>query len=382
MSETKFVELLKEFVAIQSTFNNPVALKQAVDFIANLLTHTPNITIERFESNGIHSFLAYKGKVRPNKFDILLNCHVDVVPAETGKFKAYEKDGRVYGRGTLDMKGTTLGLTQAFIESVNKVPYALGLQIVSDEEIGGADGAYYQLNNGVIADFVIMGEYSNTKNTIYNAARGICWVEVGFKGKAAHGAHLWYGSNAVLKAADFINGVLKLYPTPKQETWATTANISGISTPNKTYNKVPDLATVRIDFRFTQEDPNFRDKQSLYNFIKSIHPEAELLQVVTFEKSVHVKELNPYVQALGVALKGATGNTVNFNSRPGASDGRHFAAKNIDLVEFGLYGAGSHSDNEYVEIASFPEYVQTVRAFLQQPILTKAKLPEATQVRK
>lgn len=368
MSDSKFVELLKQFVAIPSVTGDKESLKQAVDFVADLIESTPNVTIERFESNGIHSFIAYKGKNRPAKFDILLNAHVDVVPAaHPGAFDAYEKDGKVYGRGTLDMKGTALALTQVFIEAVNEVPYALGLQIVSDEEVGGQDGANYHLAQGVKADFVLIGEYSNTDNTIYNAARGICWIEVGFKGKSAHGGHLWNGDNAVVKAGHFITNLLKIYPTPQKETWITTANVASIATTNQTYNKVPDEATAKIDFRFTQEDPNFKDKASLTNFVKKLHNEAEILSIVTFEPSVHVEDLNPYVVGLKNAAKNITGKESALGSRPAASDGRHFAGHNIDVVEFGLLGQHSHSEGEYVEIESFKRYTETMYEFLLNP---------------
>ncbi|HSE29656.1 MAG TPA: M20 family metallopeptidase [Candidatus Saccharimonadales bacterium] len=366
MSQEKFVELLSQLVAIESVASNKQALHNAVDFIGDLIKDVPNVTIEKHQSNGVPSLLAYKGN-RTAKFDILLNAHVDVVPADPSSFKVAVKDGRIYGRGVLDMKGTAIALAQVFKQAVNNVPYNLGLQIVSDEEVGGQDGVNYYLKNGLEADFVILGEYNNTKNTIYNAARGICWIEVGFKGESAHGAHLWHGSNAIVKASEFVTGILKCYPTPKAETWTTTANIATISTENETYNKVPDKAKVKIDFRFTQEDPNFKDKQSVKDFVKSIHPEAELLQFVNFEPSVHVEELNPYVQGLSSALQKVTGSPVSYKSRPGGSDGRHFAAKNIDVVEFGLYGEGSHSPNEYIETSSFTEYVSVLNNFLQNP---------------
>ncbi|HSX35211.1 MAG TPA: M20/M25/M40 family metallo-hydrolase [Candidatus Saccharimonadales bacterium] len=369
----KLIDQTKQLIAIQSTAANPAALKEAVDFVATIVAAHPGITIERFARNGRHSFLAYRGTTRPEKFDVLLNAHVDIVPGEPEQFKPYEKDGKLYGRGALDMKGTALVLTDVFCEVVNSVPYALGLEIVSDEEVGGYDGARMHIADGLRADFVVMGEYANERNAIYNAARGLCWAEIAFTGKAAHGAHLWHGNNAVLKASAFADAILKRYPTPDTETLTTTANVSSITTANETFNKVPDSAVLKIDFRFTQEDPVFHTRESLEAFFQTIDPDATIVNLATFEPAVHVEELNPYVQGLSSALKQVTGQKPRFLGRPGASDGRHFSQVQNDVVEFGLYGHDPHSDNECVELDSFDEYRSVMAAFLKKPLPARLK---------
>jgi succinyl-diaminopimelate desuccinylase len=373
MTTQELIELTRQLVEIPSTGDNPAALKDAVNFLARIVASHPGITIEGFERNGKTSFLAYRGHTRPTKFDILLNAHVDVVPGSPDQFKPVIKDGRLYGRGALDMKGTALVMTDVFCEFVSKVPYKLGLEIVSDEEVGGYDGARLHIDEGLRSSFVINGEYANHRNTIYNAARGLCWAEIAFNGKEAHGGHPWKGDNAVVKAGSFAAAVLERYPIPDKETWTTTANISSLTTPNETHNKVPDYAILKVDFRFTQEDPAFEDEDNVRAFIASIDPDAELLNLSVFEPAVNVEELNPYVQGLGHALKRVTKAEPAFLGRPASSDGRHFALVNNDVVEFGLYGQNSHSDNEYVELDSFAEYHAAMRAFLKTPTYSRAK---------
>ncbi len=380
MTTAELIEQTQRLMTIKSTADRPEELRRAVDFVAGIVAKHKDIVIERFDSRDKPSFIAYRKGRRPEKFDILLNGHVDVVPGKPALFKPYVKDGRLYGRGALDMKGTALALTYAFCEMVNKVPYNLGLQIVSDEEIGGYDGVRMHIDeHNVRADFVVMGEYANDRNTIYNAARGLCWAEIAFEGKSAHGGHLWHGDNAVVKAGEFAGAVLKHYPKPDKETWTTTASISDLSTPNKAYNKVPDRAVLKIDFRFTQEDPVFHNRQNLEDFIASIDPTAKLINLATFEPAVNVEPLNPYVQGLSRALAKVTKQETQFLGRPAGSDGRHFATVGNDIVEFGLYGQGSHSDDEHVELSSFEEYRQALTLFLKKPI--PDKLGETSDVR-
>lgn len=382
MTTQELIEKTKQLIKIRSTADNPAAQREAVQFVADAVKQEcPDVTIEWFESNGKRSFLAYREAVRPKKFKILLNGHVDVVPATDEQFEPYVKDGRLYGRGALDMKGTTLALAKVFCEMVNEVPYDLALQIVCDEEVGGYDCVKVQINDGVRADFVVVGEYSNDSGTIYNAARGLCWAEIAFKGKASHGGHPWKGDNAIVKAGEFAGALLKRYPTPDRESWTTTANISSLTTPNQAYNKVPDLAVLKVDFRFTQEDEVFRSKESLTKFIKSINPEAELMNVAVFEPAVNVEELNPFVQGLSAALRKHTKNDIRYLGRPGGSDGRHYALINVDVVEFGIYGQGEHSNNEYAELDSFDLYPVVLKDFLANPTPAGANEPKPVSLK-
>src|SRR5690349_11470695 len=104
MDTKQIIATTKRLIAIRSTADNPAGLHEAVDMMAAIIQKCPNVTIERFEQNDKPSFLAYRGSTRPEKFDILLNGHIDVVPGNPEQFVPVEKDGKLYGRGALDMK--------------------------------------------------------------------------------------------------------------------------------------------------------------------------------------------------------------------------------------------------------------------------------------
>ena len=377
-SDDDIIDLTKQLIRIPSTATNPTALRAAVELLRSQVAVCPEVTIEPFDQGGKPSFLAYRGGVRPDKFDIILNAHVDVVPGPAKMFNPVVKDDLLFGRGALDMKGTAATLTTVFCELNSSLPYSLGLQIVSDEEVGGHNGAKAQIDAGVRSDFVLIGEYSNDRGTIYNAARGLCWIELRFKGKAAHGGHLWHGSNAVMKAGNFARELLRAYPTPDKETWTTTASVASIQTSNKVYNKVPDSAVLKIDFRFTKEDPVFLSRDTLSAFLVGIDPDVEIASIATFEPAVNVARLNPYVQGLSRAMTNVLGTKPSYLGRPAGSDGRHFAQGGTGVIEYGLYGAHSHSDQEFVELSSFAEYRRVIEAFLRAPTPARRDIPQAT----
>lgn len=375
MTQDQLAQTTMRLAAIPSTVNDLPALRQAHDLILDVVKTQTNsrVTIELFEHNGKPSFLAYRGPKRPAKFDILLNAHLDVVPAKPELFKPFIKGSKLYGRGVLDMKGTATVMADVFSQVVNQVPYNLAFQVVTDEEVGGYDGTRLQIDAGVTSHFVVIGEYANERDTIYNAARGLCWVDITFKGKMAHGGHLWHGKNAVVKAAEFTQALLHHYPVPQEETWTTTASVASLTTSNETYNRVPDEATLKIDFRFTDEDPTFVNEDSVRALVAKFDPTAEVTKFVVFEPALKVDELNPYVQGLVRSLQDATGKKALFRSRPAGSDGRHFALIGNDVVELGVCGQNQHSDGEYLEIDSLGEYQAILRGFLTQPLAADAQ---------
>ena len=141
-----FLREAMELLAIRSVIDQPQQQYKALEYIADIIRLHPGIKIERFEQNGSPSLLAYYGTKRPERFKVLLNGHVDVVAGDRTQFEPFIANERLYGRGSLDMKVAALILTHAFCEAAGRVPYALGLQIATDEEPGGYDGAKYQLS--------------------------------------------------------------------------------------------------------------------------------------------------------------------------------------------------------------------------------------------
>jgi succinyl-diaminopimelate desuccinylase len=346
-----------------STADNPKALGEAVALVAARLAAQPGITVEHFEHNGKPSLLAYASNKRPRRFTVLLNGHVDVVPAKPEQFHPEEKDGKLYGRGALDMKAAALALTETFCEFAPKTSYPLGLQIVSDEEIGGHNGTLYQMAQGVQADFIIAGEFT-PPSQICTASRGICQLRVRFTGKAAHGAYPWNGDNAAVQSTAFVTKLLEAYPIPPQEAWATTINVSSIAAPNTALNRVPAAAEITLDCRYVPEDKHFRSQEAVLQLVHGLNP-ACVAEFILFEPAHYTDEQHPLVQQLADALASVTGEKTTFIKKPGGSDVRFYSNKDMPAVVCGLQGQGIHGDHEYLELESLKTYRSALAAFLE-----------------
>src|ERR1700690_3456378 len=137
MDMTSFLATARELLAIPSTSDRPGELARALDLVLGFVG--PGFTVERFESGGKPSALVYRGGQRPH-FRVMLNAHLDVVPAPPEDFRPREEGSRLYARGAQDMKVSALVQARVFAELAGRLPYPLGLQLVTDEETGGDDG--------------------------------------------------------------------------------------------------------------------------------------------------------------------------------------------------------------------------------------------------
>lgn len=379
MTDNQLINVTKKLIAIESTAENPPGLRQAYEFLVDMLRSSgKNITIEEFESNGKPSFIAYKGK-RPAKFHIIFSVHADVVPGKKHQFKATVKDGKLYGRGVYDEKAACVILADLFCEYVDKVPYALAFQVVTDEEVGGRDGVQLQIQQyGVRGNFVICAECGRHPNEheIANEAKGATFITVSFTGSAAHGAYPWRGSNAATKAANFITSLHQKFPAPLEASAETTFTVTSLSASGGAMNTVPDFATLRLDIRYTSDDPNFKDAQHATALLQSIEPEAGI-DIEFFDPPMYCNPNNKLLQALKASAEEIEKTSFSFVRRHATSDGRHFGAAGDEACEFGVAGEHQHGDDEHVTLEAFSNYRKTMRHFLNQTI--DESQPLATQ---
>lgn len=362
MNRIELTELASKLLAIESTDSQPGNLIRAVDFIAEILQKTPGITVERFESNGKPSLLAYYGVHRPKRFKVLLNGHVDVVPGTPEQFKPQLKDGKLLGRGAGDMKTAALIMATIFCDLAPKLNFPLGLQIVADEEVGGHNGTKYQIEQGVASDFVLIGECS-APGTISPEARGLCWADMFFTGRTAHGAYPWRGDNAAIKATQFTDRLIKVYPVPSQEKWITTANVASIQTVNLVNNRVPAEAKVSLDIRYVLGDANFATRTSAQQFLNNLLPGVKA-EITLFEPAYAIDQQNRMVKKLVDAIQEDVGRPIQFVRRYGSSDARFYGAIGTPVVTFGLPDHNIHGDNEYIDVEWIARYQSTLRNFL------------------
>lgn len=352
--KTEILKLSERLIALKTDPDNRKELGKALSLIERELK---GFTVEKFDRNGCKSILVHNRRQRPKRFTVLLNGHLDVIPGKDFQYNPVIKGPRLYGVGSMDMKSNVACLVAAFKDVARTVTYPLGLQIVTDEEVGGFEGTLYQIKRGVKADFVIAGEA--TQFNIVNQAKGVLWLKVSKKGKTAHGAYPWRGRNAILEMNSALQDLLQRFPIPNEQAWVSTVNVSRIETSNLSFNKVPDDCSVMLDVRFIP-----KDAKSILRRVKSAFPKGFTFKVVAQEPALDVPESNYFLKALKRITEESTRKPVSFYGAQGSSDARHFTRIGCAGVEFGPIGKGIGTDSEWVSIPSLEKYREILNRFL------------------
>ena len=345
-----------ELIAVPSTADRPGELHRALELVLDVVG--PGFTVERFTSRGKPSALVHLPGPRPD-FRVLLNAHLDVVPADS---YAARRDGhRLYGRGAQDMKVAALVLAEVFRSLAPSLPYPLGLQLVTDEEVGGFDGTAHQLAAGVTAGFVLIGEQSGLR--VVTDSKGILQVRLHATGTAAHAAYPWLGDNALLTLTGAVDAVLRRWPVPPGEQWRTTVNVARIETTNRAVNQVPAEATAWLDIRFPPQDTAFagRSREEIAALLRSVS--GVPVTVDSLGAPHHADPHSHEVTLLRAAARSA-GYSGELLRKHGAADGRFYSARGIDAVIFGPGGDGQHGPDEYADLRTVGPYREALITFL------------------
>lgn len=148
--------------------------------------------------------------IKPGK-SLMFNGHIDVMPADDAQewtsppFEPQLRDGRMYGRGTADMKGGLMAAVMAvqLLQDAG-IPFGGSVKITSvcDEE-GGGNGSMQAIMSGERADGVV--ECEGTSDELILAHMGFVFFRVSLEGKACHSGCKRNGVSAIDKALKLIN---------------------------------------------------------------------------------------------------------------------------------------------------------------------------------
>jgi len=355
--EQQLVELTSELVAIPSVSDDAAGREAVIAYVERFCRTLPGVHVERFSSNGFPSLVAAFDDRRHKA--LVLNAHLDVVPGRPEQFEPVVRDGKLYGRGAQDMKGAAaafLLVLKAFAEQGRQPSVAW--QFVSDEEIGGDDGAGYLLRQGYTADFFLAGEPTDLR--VVNRAKGILWVDVQQTGNPAHGSRPWDGDNPLVALAGGLERLLERYPIPVQAVWRTTVTPASLH-GGDAQNRVPADALLKLDIRCVPDDA----AEAVLDVVRECFPGAAVVPRHS-GAALATRESDPHIDRLKLAASSVTGHQPAMMDEHFSSDARFYSEAGTAAVCFGPTGAGLHSHQEWVDVAGLEQYYRVIAALVEQ----------------
>lgn len=300
---------------------------------------------------------------------IVLSGHSDVVPVtdqdwSSDPFEMTERNGRLFGRGTCDMKGfiaATIAMAPVYAERVRDRP--LHFAFTYDEEtgcIGAGDLARTLVERALKPSLAIIGEPTSMR--IIEGHKGCCEYTTRFRGLEGHGSAPDRGVNAVEYAVRYVSRLLELRnelarmaPTDSrfEPPW-TTLNI-GAFNGGSVHNVIASKAQVDWEMRPVQDTDAVFVKQAIATYCDQVllpamragHPNATIETEIIGEIAGLIPTDENEALRIVSELTGAnSANLVPFGTEAGI-----FQALGMDVV---VCGPGSidqaHKANEYLEL--------------------------------
>lgn len=313
------------------------------------------------------------------------NSHTDVVEVGQGwttdPFGGDVIDGRIYGRGSCDMKGglaASIIAAEAFIETYPNYRGSIEISGTADEESGGYGGVAYLAEKGLYAhvDHVIIPEPLH-KDRVCLGHRGVWWAEIETHGEIAHGSMPFLGDCAVRHMGAVLQEMEdRLFPALASKRTAmpvvpegarqSTMNINSFhggqaeSEPDFTGLPspcVPDSARMVIDRRYLMEESQEEveaEIKSLLDDLAATRPNFryDLRELFSVQPTMTEKDA-PVVASVSSAIEQVMGKPAEYVVSPGTYDQKH-----IDrigkLKNCIAYGPGllelAHKPDEYIDI--------------------------------
>ncbi|HLF28270.1 MAG TPA: M20 family metallopeptidase [Anaerolineae bacterium] len=349
--------LLRLLVALESPSTDKAAVDRCAGFVESTFRDF-GLTTRRIpaEAAGDQLLADWPG-LDPSAGRILLLLHLDTVWSigALARMPIREENGRLYGPGVYDMKGSVVIVwlaMRALLDLEHRPRRTLRILFTGDEEIGSNASVDVIRAEARQSDLVLVMEPALPNGELKTARKGVGAFKVIARGRSSHaGGNHEKGVNAIEELAHHILALQKLTDYRR----GTTVNVGVIHGGSRS-NVVPDRAEIEVDFRVAALDEAGRIERA----VQALQPvlngaelevsgglnrpplERNATMQATFEKARRI------AAGIGLELKeGSTG---------GGSDGNFTAGLGIPTLDgLGAVGDGAHALHEHIVVESLAE---------------------------
>lgn len=260
VKDEEILKIINDLIGIEGHKAIQDRESKVAEYIFQLLNKENIETeIDLIEENRPNVYGFIRGK--EEGIQLMFNGHIDTIPGfdmDYAAFKPFIKEGKIYGRGSCDMKAglaaalaSIIALKRSGVKPMKTVMFA---GVIGEEE--RSKGTERLINKGIIPNLVIIGEPTSLKTCVTH--KGMEWIELKFVGRSTHGSRPHEGINAIYMASNFCK-LIQEELQPKIETNVFdllgngTINVGVINGGNDP-NIVPDICCIQIDRRWLPND--------------------------------------------------------------------------------------------------------------------------------
>jgi succinyl-diaminopimelate desuccinylase len=340
-----------------------------LDLIASRLTPL-GFVCERMDSGPesfrVHNLWAARRSNAPGAKTLVFAGHTDVVPAgpldqwTSDPFTPATRDGKLYGRGAADMKGSIAAMVVACEEFLSAFPdprITIAFLLTSDEEGPAVDGTVkvceVLAGRGEHLDWCIIGEptaTARTGDTIKNGRRGTMSGKLIVKGIQGHVAYPHLAKNPIHLLAPALTELVTVeWDKGNRFFPPTTWQVSNIHAGTGAGNVIPAECIADFNFRFCTESTPELLQQRLATIIDRYGLDYTLQWTVG-----GLPFLTPPGRLVDVSQKAIREETAiepELSTTGGTSDGRFIARICPEVIELGPPNVSIHKIDEYVSVA-------------------------------
>ena len=349
----------------------------AMDVLERALTGL-GFQCRRMKFEDIENLYARRGTASPN---LCFAGHTDVVPTgsteawSSAPFEAEVKDGILYGRGAVDMKGGIAAWVAAVsqILAEGEVPGSLSFLITGDEEGPALHGTKRVVQalmaEGEVIDACVVGEPSSQHalgDMIKIGRRGSLNTWITVHGKQGHVAYPDRAANPVPVLARLVARLADHRLDDCYEAFQpSNLELTTLDVGNTATNLIPAGARGRLNIRF---NPNHTG-ESLMAWLNAEAGRAQAESGLRIElEHLHsgdafLTETGPFVTAVQDAVEASTGRRPEASTTGGTSDARFIRAM-CPVLELGLVGQTMHQIDERAPVAEIEALAEVYRAVI------------------
>ena len=330
----------------------------------------------------VDNLYARIGKAAPH---IAFAGHTDVVPPGDeslwthGAFSGDVKDGFLYGRGAVDMKGgiacSVAAVLQYLADHGGKAKGSISFLITGDEEDISVNGTIKLLQwaaaRGESFDHCVLGEPSNVEelgDTIKVGRRGSQSGTLYVDGVQGHVAYPHRAANPV---PDIARLIVALSDEPldhgSAQFQASNLEFTSVDVGNTANNVIPAQARAKFNIRFN----DLHTQETLRRLVEARLAKAAGNRIrarIVWEPSnsnVFVTQPGAFTDLAIAAIEAETGRRPELSTSGGTSDAR-FIASYCPVIEFGLVGQTMHQIDERTPVADLETLTRIYRGVLDR----------------